>query len=164
LAGNEQLALQLQQEVVESARRTPRFLKQMAQNALSHGAPLNWLGGIDTDERGTVDLKLQGAAIFVDAARLYSLAHGIAATGTRERLESVGARIGLASAEYEAWVGGFEFLQMLRLRHQLEGAGADEAPNRVRLADLNDIDRRILKESFRLARQLQQRLQLDYDR
>lgn len=164
LAGDLELAEALRHEVLESARRTPRFLKQMALNALARGTPLNWLGGIDTDERGTVDLKLQGAAIFVDAARLYSLAHGISATGTRERLESVGARIGLASAEYEARVGGFEFLQMLRLRHQLEGAGAGDAPNRVRLADLNDIDRRILKESFRLARQLQQRLQLDYDR
>ena len=166
LAGDLELAEALRSEVLESARRTPRFLKQMALNALARSVPLNWLGGIDTDDRGTVDLKLQGAAIFVDAARLYSLAHGIAATSTRERLEAVGARIGLSSAEYEAWVGGFEFLQMLRLRRQLEGpgAGADDAPNRLRVADLNDIDRRILKESFRLARQLQQRLQLDYDR
>jgi len=29
---------------------------------------------------------------------------------------------------------------------------------------LNDIDRRILKETFRVARSLQQRLQLDYER
>ena len=164
LAGDAMLAEALRSEVRESARRTSRFLKQMAVNALTRGVPLNWLGGIDSDERGTVDLKLQGTAIFVDGARLYSLAHGVAATSTRERLETVGQRMGLPSAEYEAWVGGFEFLQMLRLRVQLEGPDAAENPNRVRVADLNDIDRRILKESFRLARQLQQRLQLDYER
>lgn len=163
LAGQEQLARTLHAEVLESARRTPRFLKQMALNALSHGAPLNWLGGIDAAD-GTVDLKLQGTAIFVDAARLYSLAHGVAATSTRERLEAVGARIGLPSAEYEAWVGGFEFLQMLRLRIQLEGGDGGDNPNRLRLDTLNDIDRRILKEAFRLARLLQQRLHLDYER
>lgn len=163
LAGQEQLARALHAEVLESARRTPRFLKQMALNALSHGAPLNWLGGIDAAD-GTVDLKLQGTAIFVDAARLYSLAHGVAATNTRERLEAVGARIGLPSAEYEAWVGGFEFLQMLRLRIQLEGGDEGGNPNRLRLDTLNDIDRRILKEAFRLARLLQQRLHLDYER
>jgi CBS domain-containing protein len=100
----------------------------------------------------------------VDAARLYALAHGVDATNTRERLEGAGARIGLAPAEYEAWVGAFEFLQTLRLRLQLEAEGTLAEPNRIELAALNDIDRRILKEAFRVARQLQQRLQLDYDR
>jgi CBS domain-containing protein len=166
LAGYEQVALDLKAEVFEAARRTPRFLKQMAQNALAHAAPLNWLGGIDEDARGTLDLKLQGTAIFVDAARLYSLAHGRALTSTRERLEQAGMHMGLAPAEYQGWAGGFEFLQMLRLRVQLEtedGALAAE-PNRLVVASLNDIDRRILKESLRVARSLQQRLQLDYER
>ncbi|NNU42700.1 CBS domain-containing protein [Ramlibacter sp. B156] len=164
LAGDEQLAQALHAEVLENARRTPRFLKQLALNAIAHAAPLNWLGAIDTDAAGTVDLKLQGTAIFVDAARLYALAHGVAATGTRERLEAAGARLGLGSAEYEAWVGSFEFLQMLRLRVQLEGSSAAGHPNRLEVATLNDIDRRILKESFRFARLLQQRLHLDYER
>src|SRR5690606_5866873 len=82
LAGNAALAEALRAEVLESARRTPRFVKQMALNALRRSVPLNWLGGIDVDERGTLDLKLQGAALFVDAARVYALAHGIAATNT----------------------------------------------------------------------------------
>jgi CBS domain-containing protein len=164
LAGDMALAQQLHAEVVASARRNPRFLKQLAQNALSHAAPLNWLGSIDADGEGSVDLKLQGTALFVDAARIYALAHGVAATNTRERLETVGTRLGLAPAEYEAWVGAFEFLQTLRLRIQLEATEPLAHPNRLVLARLNDIDRRILKEAFRVARQLQQRLQLDYER
>ncbi|MDP3761724.1 MAG: DUF294 nucleotidyltransferase-like domain-containing protein [Ramlibacter sp.] len=164
LAGYTELAQHLHAEVLEAARRTPRFLKQMAQNALSRAAPLNWLGGVDVDDRGTVDLKLQGTAIFVDAARLYSLAHGSAATSTRERLEDAGARMGLQPSEYEAWVGGFEFMQMLRLQVQLQAQSPLEEPNRVAVASLNDIDRRILKESFRVARSLQQRMHLDYER
>lgn len=162
LAGNLQLVASLHEEVLAQARQTPRFLKQLALNALSHGAPVNWLGGIETDERGTVDLKLQGTALFVDAARIYALARGIAATGTRQRLEAAGAALGVPAAEYEGWAGSFEFLQMLRLRVQLEAAG--EPGNRVEVASLNDIDRRILKEAFRAARHLQQRLRLDYDR
>ncbi len=163
LAGDLQLAETLRSQVLEAARRTPRFLKQLALNALAHGVPLNWLGGIDSDAEGTIDLKLQGAAIFVDAARIYGLAHGVAATGTRQRLEAAGAAMGLARAEYEGWIGSFEFLQMLRLRTQLEGAGG-EGGNRLAVARLNDIDRRILKASLRLGRQLQQRLRLDYER
>lgn len=164
LAGDKQLAGTLRQEVLQAARRTPRFLKQMALNALTRNAPLNWRGAVDTDKQGTVDLKLQGTAIFVDAARIYSLAHGIDETNTRKRLETVGPLMNLADTEYGAWVGGFEFLQILRLRIQLESQVLPDGPNRIVVASLNDIDRRILRESFRVARQLQQRMQLDYQR
>lgn len=164
LAGDHLLARALRHEVTKSAQRTPRFLKQLALNALTRSVPLNWRGAVDTDNHGTVDLKLQGTAIFVDAARLYSLAHGIDQTNTRKRLELVGSLLKLADTEYGAWVGGFEFLQILRLRLQLESQTLPDGPNRIVIASLNDIDRRILRESFRVARQLQQRLQLDYDR
>jgi CBS domain-containing protein len=62
-------------------------------------------------------------------------------------------------------VAAFEFLQMLRLRVQIAqpDAPADKA-NQVELSTLNDIDRRMLKESFRVARRLQQKMELDYQR
>ncbi len=164
LAGDARLAQSLQATVLEATQATPRFLKQMALNALERPAPLNWLGAIDVDAAGEVDLKLQGTALYVDGARLYALQLGVAVTGTRDRLEAVGPGLGVPPSEFQAWVAGFEFLQMLRLRHQLESAAPSDAPNRIRLADLNDIDRRMLKESFHQARQLQQRLQLDYAR
>ena len=164
LAGDLTLAHRLRAEVNRAASRVPRFLKQLALNALTREPPLNWMGGIAADEEGRIDLKLQGTAIFVDAARLYALSQGVAATATRERLEAVGPVLGVTAAEYEAWVRGFEFLQMLRLQIQLEGGVADELPNHIVVDSLNDIDRRILKETFRVARSLQQRLQLDYER
>jgi CBS domain-containing protein len=164
LAGDAELAHSLHTEVTRAAAQTPRFLKQMAVNALSRSVALNWRGAIDTDEHGTLDLKLSGAAVFVDTARLYSLALGIEATNTRQRLEAAGQALKLAAAEYGAWVSGFEFLQMLRLRIQLEGGAALKEPNRMAVASLNDIDQRILRESLRVARQLQQRLHMDYER
>ncbi len=164
LAGDERMAHSLRQEVSEAARRAPRFIKQLALNALGRSPPLNWAGSIAVDDAGLIDLKLQGAAIFVDVARIYSLSHGVTATNTRERLEAVGPLLGRAASEYQAWVSGFEFLQTLRLRVQLEGTASPQQPNHLKVARLNDIDRRILRESFRVARSLQQRLQLDYDR
>ncbi|WP_395060072.1 DUF294 nucleotidyltransferase-like domain-containing protein [Polaromonas sp.] len=164
LAGDDRLADSLRREVSEAARRAPRFIKQLALNALSHSAPLNWTGSVAVDDAGRIDLKLQGAAIFVDVARIYSLSLGVAVTSTRERLEAVGPLLGLAAPEYQAWVSGFEFLQTLRLRIQLEGTAPQQQPNQLEVAQLNDIDRRILRESFRVARSLQQRLQLDYGR
>jgi CBS domain-containing protein len=164
LAGDARLADSLRTEVMQAARQTPRFLKQMALNALARSVALNWRGAIDTDDMGSIDLKLNGTAVIVDAARLYSLALGIAHTNTRQRLEAAGQAMQLGANEYGAWVSGFEFLQMLRLRVQLDAGATVKEPNRIRVVDLNDIDQRILRECFRVARLLQQRMQLDYQR
>ena len=164
LAGDLSLAHALRASVVRGARTTPRFLKQMALNALTRNAPLNWRGAIDSDAQGMLDLKLRGTAIFADAARIYSLAYGIQETNTRKRLDAAGPLLKLAETEYGAWISGFEFLQMLRLRIQLESDGTQAAPNEILVTSLNDIDRRILRESIKVAHRIQQRLQLDYER
>jgi CBS domain-containing protein len=167
LAGNEKLAHDLRTFVTRRARITPRFLHQLALNSLQRAVPLNWLGNIDTvaaEGHDTLDIKLQGAAIFVDVARLYALAHGVEATNTRERLEAVGPLLGVPAHEAQAWVGGFDYLQLLRLHAQLDGTTVGDNPNRIAVDTLNDIDRRILKETLRVLRALQQRLKLDYER
>lgn len=167
LTGQAALSDRLRASVTQRARGNPRFLRQLALNGLAQSAPLNWLGQIDTTEvdgQSTLDLKLQGTAIFVDVARLYALAQGVVATGTRERFEAVGPLLGVPEPEHQAWVGGFEFLQMLRLRAQLDGTAVGGNPNRIAINHLNDIDRRILKETLRVLRALQQRARLDYER
>jgi CBS domain-containing protein len=158
IAGERALAAPLRQVIDKQAAATPRFLKQMAQNALQHRAPLNWHGGIAGD---SIDLKLQGTAIFVEAARLLALATGVGETGTRRRLEAAAAPLGVPATEAAAWVAGFEFLQLLRLGVQTGTAGG-EAANRCEIAALNAIDRRVLRETLRVARGLQQRIELDY--
>ena len=168
LVGNFALSAALRERVVQKAAGLPRFIKQLADNALRNRPPLNWLGGIETHEvggRACVDLKFNGTAIFVDVARLYALAHGVAATNTRERFEALGPLLRVQPHESQAWVAAFEFLQMQRLQAQM--ARPDAAPehaNLVEPASLNDIDRRLLKESFRVARRLQQQMELDYQR
>jgi len=173
LAGDAALAEPLRALLAEQAPRLPRFMKQLALNALEHRAPLNWRGAVDTRSlhgHEVIDLKLQGTAIFVDAARIHALAHGAPATGTRARLEAAAQALGVDAREGEAWVAAFEFLQLLRLQVQLDPGRPPAVPaepgnaNLVDVHALNDIDRRMLKESLRVARALQQRLELDYQR
>lgn len=171
VVGQVALAEPLRAFIREQAARLPRFLKQMADNALTRRAPLNWRGGLDTktiDGRETLDLKLQGTAVYVEAARLFALAHGLDALGTRERLEAAAPRMHVPAQEAEAWCTGFEFLQMLRLQVQV-GADLDADPvvvnpNLLDVGSLNDIDSRVLKESIRVARRLQQRIEMDWQR
>jgi CBS domain-containing protein len=162
LAGNLALAEPFRAQVRAAIERHPRFLRLMAANMLERRAPLDWLGGIDTtdrDGRQALDIKLHGTMIYVDAARLYALAHDVDAVNTRARLEGVAHRMRVSGREAEGWVGGFEYLQMLRLRGQtMERA----TPNLIDVGALNDIDRRVLKESLRIARRLQQRVEMDF--
>ncbi|MDO9095107.1 MAG: DUF294 nucleotidyltransferase-like domain-containing protein [Rubrivivax sp.] len=172
LHGNVALVQPLQELLANMPARVPRFVKQMADNALQHGPPLNWRGALDTRDEGGrawLDLKLQGTALFVDAARLYALAHGLPALSTRARLEAAAPLMRVAPQEGQAWIAGFEFLQMLRLQVQLRGTDTandvvEANPNLIDVNTLNDIDRRMLKETMRMARALQQRIELDYRR
>ena len=168
LCGNAALAQPLVDSLASAPARVPRFIKQMADNALQHGPPLNWRGALDTQAvagQARLDLKLQGTAMFVDAARLYALAHGLKALGTRARLEAAAPLMRVAPQESESWIAGFEFLQMLRLQAQLGVLPlTDGKPNEIDVNVLNDIDRRMLKEAMRMARRLQQRIELDYRR
>ncbi len=170
VAGHAPLAQALREHVTTVARELPRFIKQLALNALARRPPLSWRGAIETHAVSgvdTIDAKLQGTAIFVDAARIYALALGIPATNTRERLEAVAHALKVEPQESQAWITGFEFLQTLRLRAQIDtpsSGGITGQPNLIDVARLNDIDRRILREALVQAQRLQQRLELDYQR
>ncbi|MBI5719883.1 MAG: CBS domain-containing protein [Burkholderiales bacterium] len=168
LAGNTALVAPLRERITQRARELPRFRKQLADNALQMKPALNWRGALDATVEGDaawIDLKMGGTAVFVDAARLFALAGGVAVTGTRERLlQSAAARSQRGSEvdEAETQAGAFEVLQMLRLRQQVRADADAREPNRVDIHRLSAIDRRLLKEALRAARELQQRIELDY--
>jgi CBS domain-containing protein len=165
LAGNADLLTPLKDYVTTKAAAIPRFIKLLADNSLNARVPLNWFGAIETteiDDQKTIDLKLQGTAIIVDVARIYSLAHGIEATNTRERLAAVGRALHVPESESAAWITAFEFLQTQRLAVQIGEAKIGGNPNVIDIDKLNSVDRSILKEALSEVRSIQQRLQLDY--
>ena len=87
LFGNIALADRLRAGVVRRAQNG-RFLKQMADNALRNRPP-SFGGLIESlfSDRGPahVDLKMNGTVPFVDAARIWTYAAGLAETNTSER-------------------------------------------------------------------------------
>lgn len=137
------------------------FLRLLAQNALQATPPLGLIRAFATEDepphRGTLDLKVRGTRMFVDAARVFALGLGLAETGTTPRLRLAGEKLGIEARHVEATIEGFQFLQLLRLRLQ-DAASGHAAANRLDPDTLNEVDQRMLKEAFRQARKLQQRL------
>ncbi len=167
LAGNETLLEPLREYVMKRAQATPRFIKLLVENSLQWKVPLNWFGSLETKEldgKNVIDIKLQGTAIVVDCARIYSLANGIGAVNTRERLAAIGRVLQVTEAESQAWIAAFEYLQTLRLAAQIDGHSIGGNPNAVDVDQLNSVDRTILRESLSKVRNLQQHLELDYVR
>jgi CBS domain-containing protein len=166
LWGAAELADSLQRWLLAETDDNQRFLRMMATNALQIDPPLGFFGDFVTSggkaERGTIDLKTQGTRLFIDVARIYALARGVAAQNTVERLRAAGAALRIKPEEIDAKVDAFNYLMLLRLRHQHEAQTSGANANRVRPAELNELESRVLKESLRQARSLQRRLRLDY--
>lgn len=166
LAGEPQFAGELREWLLGQTAGNPAFLRAMTSNALQARPPLGLLRDFVTDGSeqfpGTIDLKQLGVRPLVDVARVWALAHRLAETGTAERLRAAGAIGVLPEDEVAAAIESFHFIQTLRLRHQHFDRPAPGAENRIRPDTLNSLDRRILKEAFRHASKLQERLRLDY--
>jgi CBS domain-containing protein len=142
----------------------------MTANALQAEAPLGLIRTFRTDDGehgGTIDLKTQGTRLFVDAARTFALGLGAPETNTAQRLWATGRRMNVEDRHISAAIEAFQFLQMLRLRAQrgefsdasAQSGDAGHNRNRIDPYALNELDQRMLKESFRQARELQRRLE-----
>jgi CBS domain-containing protein len=149
------------------ARDNGRFLFLMVQNALGNQPPLGFIrdfalarGG---EHPGTIDLKVNGVQLFVEAARIYGLAGGVTATSTLERLAGVAGVRGIPAVELAAWADAFRVIQRLRLGlNAAQHAGNEPLHNHLDPAALDDEQRRSLKHALRQARNLQARLARDF--
>ena len=172
--GDEVLAAGLRDWISERVRGHAAFLRLLAQAATQSRPALGRFGALVTmDAPGaphSVNLKANGARIFVDAARVLALASGARQTNTADRLRAFGEPRGQPPAQRGALIDAFYFIQGLRLRKQAaqpearaggRGAGED-LTNRIDPDRLNAFEQSCLKEAFRLARQLQERLALDF--
>ena len=163
LHGNASLAAALRAWLTKKISGVPRFLHQMAANALRNRPPLGVIRDFVVGQQQTLDIKLNGTTPFVDAARILSLASGSTATNTVQRLRDIAVPLRIGATEIEGWIEAFYFLQTVRLLHQYECSARGEAMNnQIDPEQLNDLDRRILKEAFRQSRKMQSRLALEY--
>jgi CBS domain-containing protein len=166
LYGSEFLAEELRDWLYSRSPSATMFLRFMAENAIKAVPPLGLIHDFtfDRSERfpHTLDLKAFGARPFVDAARIFALANGVAQTGTAQRLRLLAELMHLSRDDVAAMLDGFYYIQLLRLRHQQDTTIDTESANRIDPDTLNELGRHILKEAFKQARKLQQRLRFEY--
>ena len=151
--------------LIGTTPRQGRFLRSLAEHAVGVSPPLGWAGQFTYDRNRDfphiIDLKLQGARLFMDPARIWALQLGIWATNTAERLRAAAMAMGRAGEDTAADVEAFHLIQRFRILQQLQTNDPD-AVNRVDPDDLNKLHRLMLKEAFKQAKRLQLRLRQQF--
>ncbi|WP_449430181.1 putative nucleotidyltransferase substrate binding domain-containing protein [Pseudomonas putida] len=166
--GDEQGCEQLRRSVLEQVADNRLFQRMMADNALRQRPPVGRLREFVLTRQGedkvaTLDLKVQGLTPFVDGARLLALANGIGAGNTLERLRQLVAKGVIEPLDGAAFEEAYHFIQQTRMQqHQRQTRDNLPLSNRLDPDSLNQLDRRILRESLRQAQRLQSSLALRY--
>ena len=166
LYGEHDLTSALRNWMLQACASNSLFLRQMAENALQFRPPLGVFRDFAVTKSGefanTIDLKMVGLWPFINTARIFSLAHRIPETNTVRRLQAVSEKMNFPDGAIAAAIDSFYYIQRLRLRHQHSLQGVAAGANRIDPDTLNPLDRQILKETFKQARHLQNRLALEY--
>jgi CBS domain-containing protein len=165
LYGRYELVDELRNWLLPQPPEHPRFLRALAEEALTCSPPLGWTGGFvydgNIENPHSIDLKRFGARPFVDAARIWSLMYGVWATNTGDRLRAVAEPLNLSAEQIAGEVESFYLIQRFRFRQQIVAEDPDDV-NRVDPDELNELHRLMLKEAFKQAKKLQLRLKLQH--
>lgn len=158
----------LRRELLSMISGNDMFLRMMAQSAIQNKPPL---GGLFRDfsldkkgaEKDTLDLKIKGLAPFVDGVRVLALSRGIESSNTSERIRQLVSKGVIERLDGDAYAEAYHFIQLIRMQQHQQQARNDLAySNRIYPDELNHLDRRILRESFRQAQRLQASLTFRY--
>lgn len=152
--------------VLGRIRANALFQKMLAENALNRRPPLNMFRGFRYAKDGephTLDLKRQGLSPFVESVRVFALANGVESANTLERMDNLAEKGIFDRKDANAWKEAYSLIQAIRMRaHQELLKQQQPLSNYINPDDLNPLDRRILRESFRQAQRLQQKLEVTY--
>lgn len=159
---------ELRRELLSMIRGNDMFQRLMAENALQHRPPLGGLfRNFTLDKKGvekdTLDLKIKGLAPFVDGVRVLALSAGIESSNTLERIRQLVSKGVIERLDGDAYAEAYHFIQLIRMQqHQQQARNELAYSNRIYPDELNHLDRRILRESFRQAQRLQASLTFRY--
>lgn len=161
------LAESLRNYLIQRTDTENIFLYHLARYSLGSKAPLsffrNFIVEKDGEHKRKLDIKTKGIALFTDFARILALRHGVKETNTLSRFEVLAAEKHIDDTIYQSAKEGYELMMQFRLIHQLQQIEDGIPPdNYINPAELSDLERRMLKECFRVIERLQSILELHY--
>jgi len=157
------LGLDSLDEVLDTAAGNRIFLAHLAAAGMKFRPPLGLFRTLK-DDRGGIDLKKGGILPIVSLARVVGLETGCRSRSTIDRLEAARDAGILSTDGADGLSEAFRYIHRLRLEHQLRAhAAGGPIDNRIPLDDLVSLERRHLKDSFALIREIQESMMQRFD-
>lgn len=158
--GDFSLEESLRDHLLNTVKDQKIFLGYIANLAVKNRPPLGFFKTFVVEKSGEhkdkLNIKIKGIAPIVDIVRLFSLEKSIRETSTLERIETLKNKHGIVKDLAEELVYAFEFLMLLRIRHQYSQVMEGQMPhNFINPETLSTLEKKMLKESFYLISKLQ---------
>ncbi len=136
------------------------FFGHMANLMLKITPPLGFFKQFVVEKEGAqkdkFDLKVKGLSPLLDAVRLFAMEAGVKETSTLERIHILKDRHGIVKDFHNEIRQAFEYIMLLRMRHQYEQIKAGKPPdNFIDPDQLTTLEKKILKDAFLLMQKLQ---------
>src|SRR5215470_9855982 len=163
VAGDFALFHELAEHIRGLAKDANFFRSILAYITIDHKPPLGFFRTFVVDRSGEhkeqLDIKTFGTVPIVNAARLFALDAGIAATNTVDRLSALQPFNYMDDALRGEVLEAFELLNTLRLEHQLQQSRAGQTiSNYLNPGMLTHLQRSLLKESFQTIVRMQSQI------
>lgn len=151
--GKVALADDLRRHLGKLSARQEIYLLHLARECMSSRAPLSFFKNFIVVKNGahqnTLDLKSQGLTPFVNFARVMALKYGVKETNTLSRLHVLSKEGHISEELWASAREAYEIQMQLRLIHQLAQIEEGILPdNHIDPAQLSDLEKKMLKESF----------------
>ena len=165
--GDKMLGNQLRDHMLAGAQRNTIFQAALAANVLSVEPPLGIFRRFVVERSGehsnTVDIKKRGVIPVVDAVRIHSLANGIEAVNTNDRIQRlVGAR-SMTIRDGRNLQDALDYMMQVRLSHQLkQSAQGEPTTNYVDPRQLTQMEQEHLRDAFAIVQDALQSVKLRY--
>ncbi|ALC05671.1 signal-transduction protein [Corynebacterium deserti GIMN1.010] len=165
--GDIELAKIVHKNAVSMAKGARRLHAHLASLAARRDPPLGFFRGLVVERSGeygqTLDIKKGGTAGIVQMARLYALATGSDAVGTRERLLAAAGHGQVSHKGSQDLLDAFEFLSATAFQHQTRLIKVGEHPNyHIDPKQLSKMDREHLRDAFSIIKDMQTALATKY--
>jgi CBS domain-containing protein len=158
--GDASLARELRSFITKGIQRNFQLLRCLFDEASHHKVPLTFFKSFITEKsgphRGQMDVKRSGLLFVVECARILALRHGVAATGTVERLQALAQNKAVPADEAEFVQTAYKTLVHFLLTAQVRKLRTGEATdNYIDPQTLSIQERYLLRHALEATGRLQ---------
>ena len=168
VSGNKELLIELKEYIFKIGSTTQTFYMHFAKIIMDFSVPLGFFDGFVLDNKNEkhsneIDIKKGGIFILVHGIRSLSLEHKLFKTNTIKRIKAL-EKIGILEDEFsKELIEAFNFLSTIKLQSGLDKLDqARHINNYINPKNLNNMQKDLLKDSFKIVNKLKKKLELHY--